>query len=83
MHAVGLTSDGKASEVAAAKGPGVGSANWSKWTGILGSANGLPEFSQLVLVSGDGAGNFHVIGLGTDGSVWDIDQYSTRSVMPA
>jgi hypothetical protein len=82
-HAIGLTADGKACEVATAAGRGTGSGNWTQGKGILGQATGLPAFTQLVLISGDAANNFHVIGLGTDGSVWDIDQFATQAATPA
>jgi len=81
-HAIGLTTDGKACEVAIASGPGTGSSNWTVGKGTLGLATGLPAFTQLLLVSGDAQGNFHVIGLGADGSVWDIDQYSPARTNP-
>lgn len=82
-HAIGLTLDGKACEVATAAGPGTGLKNWTQGKGILGQAAGLPAFTQLLLVSGDAASNFHVIGLGADGSVWDIDQFAARATTPA
>lgn len=81
-HAIGLTTDGKASEVATASGPGTGIGNWTQGKGVLGSTTGLPSFTQLLLVSGDAKNNFHVIGLGTDGSVWDIDQYAATAALP-
>lgn len=82
-HAIGLTTDGKACEAATAGGPGTGASNWTTGKGILGQTTGLPAFAQLLLVSGDAQNNFHVIGLGTDGSVWDIDQYSATAATPA
>lgn len=81
-HAIGLSTKGVAFEVASAKGPGTGPANWIPGAGQLGKASGLPAFSQLLAISSDAAGNFHVIGLGTDGSVWDIDQYSATAKTP-
>ena len=81
-HAIGLTGGGHACEVATASGSGTGKSNWKAGHGYLGSKTGLPSFAQLLLVSGDAAMNFHVIGLGTDGSVWDIDTYSAGSATP-
>ena len=75
-HAIGLTTTGEAYEIATAQGPGIGVANWSAGKGRLGSASGLPVFNQLLLISGDNNQVFHVIGLGSDGSVWDVDTYS-------
>lgn len=82
VHAIGLTSDGSACEVSIASGSGTGSGNWKAGKGVLGSTTGLPTFAQLLLVSGDAAMNFHVIGLGIDGSVWDIDTYSAGTATP-
>lgn len=82
VHAIGLTSDGNACEVSTASGSGTGSGNWTAGEGLLGSTTGLPTFAQLLLVTGDAAMNFHVIGLGTDNSVWDIDTYSAGSATP-
>ena len=77
-HAIALAGSGVAYEVATAKGPGVGVNNWTAGAGALGGGATLPTFSQLVLVSGDCNSTFHVIGLGTDGSVWDIDQFAVK-----
>jgi hypothetical protein len=82
VHAIGLTGGGHACEVATASGSGTGKSNWKAGHGYLGSKTGLPSFAQLLLVSGDAAMNFHVIGLGTDGSVWDIDTYSAGADTP-
>ena len=81
-HAIGLTTDGKACEVATAVGSGTGVGNWTAGKGRLGSATGLPAFTQLLLVTADSSQNFHVIGLGSDGSVWDIDRYAAGAVTP-
>jgi len=81
-HAIGLTTGGQAVEVATARGRGTGAGNWSPGAGVLGQASGLPAFVQLLAISGDNAGNFHVIGLGADGSVWDIDQYTANAAAP-
>lgn len=76
-HAIGLTSAGQACEVATSAGSGTGPGNWLAGHGLLGNAGGLPVFTRLLLVSGDAKGAFHVIGVASDGSVWDIDQYQT------
>jgi hypothetical protein len=81
-HAIGLTTGGQAVEVASAQGTGTGAGNWRVGAGVLGQASGLPAFARILVISGDAAGNFHVIGLGTDGSVWDVDQYTAKTAVP-
>lgn len=81
-HVIGLTTGGRACEVATTSGRGTGPTDqqWTGGFGFLGNASGLPAFSQLVLISGDAAQNLHVLGHGLDGSVWDIAQYSLAPV---
>lgn len=77
VHVIGITSAGSICETATVSGGGCGpSQTWVAGSGNLGQSSGLPAFQQVVLVSGDGNGNFHAIGLGTDGSIWDVDQFT-------
>ncbi|HLP26427.1 MAG TPA: hypothetical protein VK477_12165, partial [Acidobacteriota bacterium] len=84
-HVIGLTRDGNACEVATTSGPGAGptAQTWTKGAGFLGDKSVLPMLKQLVLVTADAAGNFHVIGLGTDNSIWDVDQFTANAPQPA
>ncbi len=83
-HVIGLTRDGNACEVATTSGSGTGpTQTWTKGVGFLGDKSVLPALKQLVLVTADAAGNFHVIGLGTDNSVWDVDQFTANAATPA
>lgn len=84
-HVIGLTIDGHACEVATTSGSGTGptTQKWSSGAGILGDKSALPALKQLVLVTADAAGTFHVIGLGTDNSVWDVDQFTANAAAPA
>jgi hypothetical protein len=77
-HAIGLTTEGLACELALqdCTNRNYGAATWAPGAGALGSPTGLPSFTQLMLITGDDANVFHVIGLGSDGSVWDVDQYN-------
>ncbi|WP_221030521.1 hypothetical protein [Actomonas aquatica] len=82
-HAIGLTTDGQPFEVAYAAGRGTGVGNWKPGQGYLGQPVGLPVFQQLVLVSSDAKNLFHVIGLGKDGSLWDVDQFTATAAQPS
>ena len=82
-HAIGLTAAGAAVEIATASGPGDTAAIWTKGHGALGKSTAqMPAFTQLHLVTADSVGTFHVIGLGSDGSVWDIDQFTALATSP-
>jgi hypothetical protein len=81
VHAIGLNLRGNPYEIAVQSGSGVGSQTWSAGVGELGDQE--RPYSLLLLITGDSQQTFHVIGMGQDGSVWDVDQYSATASTPA